>query len=248
MTPHRLLALALALGAAGCVNVAAELGEPPPVALSVARRDLVVALRRDPQVEPGARARLRQAITALGGTPPLAVRARVEAATAGDAEAVRRALLGLGVDPARIIVQPAAFVPRLLPRVMLTRTFAAVAECGAAITPSFHNDVAPSLDSLGRCIQQNNLAAMVVDPADLVDPPPLAAGDAAFLVGGLNARLSHQNVGLPAAGLQADSAGASGGGSYGGVAPVGDTAVAPLSALPAIPAAPVPAAPAPAAR
>ncbi len=234
MSWHRLLALGLALGAAGCVDEAAERGRPPPIALSVARRELVVALQDDPQLRPAARAQLRDAVTGLGGSQPLAVRARIRAATSGDADAVRRALLGLGVDPARIVIEHAAAAPRLLPRLVLTRTFATATNCGAAIAPAFLGDVSPSLDSLGRCIQQNNLAAMVVDPADLVDPPALAPADAPFLVDGLNARLIQREATLPGVVFQSDSGGS--GGSYGGGAPpAGNAAAAPAPASPASP-------------
>jgi len=250
MSRHRSLirglAVGLALGAAGCVDVAAERGHPPPVALSVARRELVVALHDDPQLLPAARVRLRDAVMELGGrlggAPPLAVRARIGAATSGDADAVRRALLGLGVDPAHIAIEHAANAARLLPIVVLTRTFATVTDCGAAIAPGFHDEISPSLDSLGRCLQQNNLAGMLADPADLVDPAALAPADAPFLVDGLNSRLVRRESTLPGAQSQpgsATSGPAAAGGFYGGAAPaVGNAAPAPA------PSATVPAAPA----
>lgn len=231
MSWHHFLASGLALSAASCVDVAAERGRPQPVALSIARRELVVALQDDPRLQPAARARLRDIVTGLGGAQPLAVRARIRAATSGDADAVRRALLGLGVDPARIVIEHAANAPMLRPTVMLTRTFATVTDCDAAIAPAFHGDVSPSLDSLGRCIQQNNLAAMLVDPADLVDPPALAPADAPFLVDGLNARLVQRESALPGAVLQSDPAAS--GGSYGGGASAGgNTALTPADAGP----------------
>lgn len=245
------LALALALGAAGCVDVAAERGHPPPVVLSVARREVVVALRGDPRLLPAARARLHDAVIGVSGgltgelgegpgsAQPLAVRAHIRAATPGDADAVRRALLGLGVDPAHIVIEHAADAPVLLPTVVLTRTIAAVTDCAAAIAPGFHGDVAPSLDSLGRCLQQNNLAGMLVDPADLVDPPALASADAPFLVDGLDSRLVRRESALPSAQFQPGSATsglAAAGSSYGGAVPaVGNAAPAPAPAAPATP-------------
>lgn len=230
--------MALAAAVSGCVNEAAELGRPPPVALSLARRDVLVALHDDPRLRPDARAQLGDAVASLGGPHPLAVRARIRAATAGDAEAVERALLGLGVDPARIVVERSVAVARLLPLVMLTRTFAATTDCAEAVTPAFHGDVLPSLDSLGRCNQQNNLAAMLVDPADLVAPPALAAADAAYQLDGLNARLVHRESGLPGVSTQSEPAL---GGAAPGVVPAVGAAMAPSTPLASAPvASPVP--------
>ncbi len=235
MSPLRLLAFGLALGSASCMDEAAELGRPVPVVLSVAWRDLLVALQDDQHLRPAARARLHDAVTELGGAQPLAVRARIRAATAGDADAARRALLGLGVDPARIVIQHAPEAMRLLPAVLLTRAFASTADCSAAIGPAYRGDVAPSLDSLGRCIQQNNLAAMLADPADLVDPVAPSLADAAFQVDGLNARLIQRETALPAAGQFGPS---TPGGSAGGGAPSGP---GPGSIMPGSPvAAPAP--------
>ena len=225
------LALGLAPGLAGCVDEAADLGQPPPVQLVTARRDLVVALHDDPQLQPAARNQLRKTVAELGGAQPGAVRARILAASAGDADAVRRALLGFGVDPAHIVAERVQDVRRLRPHVQLSRSFATEADCNAAITPARNGDIAPSLDGLQRCIEQNSLAAMLVDPADLVDPPDLAPADAAFQVGALNARLRQAQTSLPSAGSTPDSAPASG--SYGSAAPV-------AVAAPVVPAPPSP--------
>ncbi len=224
--------LGLAPPLAGCVDEAQELGQPPPVQLTVARRALVVALRGDPRLLPGARDQLRSVVTELGGASPLAVRARISAASAGDAYAVRRALLGLGVDPAHIVIEQTRAVRPLRPLLRLTRSFATTRGCDAAITPARYDDVSPSLDSLQRCVEQNSLAAMLVDPADLVDPPALAPADAARI--GLDVQPGPQR---PASAPDAAEAGASEPGapvgSYGGAPP-------PASTVPALPAVAVP--------
>ncbi len=225
------LALGLSPGLAGCVDEAVDLGQPPPVELTVARRELLVALHDDPKLQPAARDQLRGVVAELGGAQPLAVRARILAASAGDADAVRRALLGFGLDPAHIVAQRVQGGRRLLARVQLTRSFASTADCNAAIAPARNGDIAPSLDSLQRCVEQNSLAAMLVDPADLVDPPDLAPADAAFQVGALNARLMSAQASLHSAGSAPESAPASG--SYGGGAPV-------AVATPVVPAPPPP--------
>ncbi len=229
--------LGLALALAGCVDEAQELGQPPPVQLTVARRTLVVALQGDPRLRPGAREQLRSVVTELGGASPLGVRARISAASAGDADAVRRALLGLGVDPAHIVIEQTRIertgdVRPLRPLVRLTRSFAATRGCDAAITPARYDDIAPSLDSLQRCVEQNNLAAMLVDPADLVDPPALAPADAARI--GLDVQPGPQRP-TPASGAAEPGSSEPGApvGSYGGAPP-------PASTVPAPPAVAVP--------
>ena len=218
--------LGLALALAGCVNEAQELGQPPPVQLTVARRTLVVALQGDPRLRPGAREQLRSVVTELGGASPLGVRARISAASAGDADAVRRALLGLGVDPAHIVIERTGDVRPLRPLVRLTRSFAATRGCDAAITPARYDDIAPSLDSLQHCVEQNNLAAMLVDPADLVDPPALAPADAARI--GLDVQPGPQRpTPAPGAAEPGSSEPGASAGSYGGALPPASTVPAP---------------------
>ena len=229
----RTLAVAAILGLlpalTGCVDEAAELGRPPPVQLTLAGRDIAVALGGDAQLQPGARDDLRQAVSDLGGSLPLAVRARIRAASDGEAEAVRAALLGFGVDPAHIATAQTPAAGRLLPMVRLTRTFATTRSCDAAIPPARFGDMAPSLDSLQRCVEQNSLAAMLVDPADLVDPPALGPAEAA--------RIGLQTAPLPPApGSAATTDPGEPAGSYGN----GATTAGAAPVVVAKPAAPVP--------
>ena len=227
----------------GCTDEAADLGHPPPIELATARRLLLVRLQDDPRLAADERARLDRAVSALAEGDAQAVRARVQAADPGDGETVRRALIASGVDPARITVEPSAVVARLTPVVALSRTFVHTTDCAAAIGPAWRGDPLPSLMSLGRCTQSNNLAAMLVDPADLAAPPALAPADGAYVVDGLRAWRAQRGAGLPS--VVPDNAepgpagsGASGGGIPAAGAPAGAVVPATAPVVPASPAIP----------
>ena len=223
------LVLCAALALAGCTDEAADLGQPPPIELATARRLLLVRLHDDPGLVAGERERLDREVGALAGGDAQAVRARVQAADPGDGEAVRRALLASGLDPARVTVEPSVTVARLTPVVLLSRIFVHTADCAAAIGPSWRGDPLPSLMSLGRCTQSNNLAAMLVDPADLVAPPALAPADGAYVVDGLRAWRAQRGAGLPSVVPDNAEPGTAGTGASGSGAPTGGAAVPAIS-------------------
>ena len=204
-----ILAAATSLGA--CVNEAAELGQPPPVELAVARRTLPLALLEG---QARTQAALRAALSALGGDG-LGVRAYIQAAAAQDADAVRGALVGMNVDPARITIALSADAQRSMPVVTLTRSFAVTTDCNAAVAPAFRDDPTASLESIGDCVQADNLAAMLVDPGDLIKPPALAPADGAYLAAGVQAWRANRPAALQGSSTSGSDSSSSGG-SYGG--------------------------------
>ena len=223
------LTLWASLALAGCTDTAADLGRPPPIDLVTARRILVVPLQDGERLGTDGRARLGREVDALAAGEAQAVRARVQAAEPDDGEAVRRALLASGLDPARIAVVPSSAVARLAPVVALSRAFAHTTPCAAAVAPAWQGDPLPSLMSLGRCTQANNLAAMLADPADLVAPPPLAPTGGAAAADALRAWRAQRAAGTPEAPAAGVGSSATGGaGAAGGVPPDTRAAAAPL--------------------
>ena len=225
---------------AGCSNEAADLGHVPPVRLESVQRQVAVPLRGGTRTNASGRIGLRRAVDELAAGDLQAVRARIDAGSVIDAEAVRRELVGLGLDPARITAGHDASLTRLPPIVTLGRTIQRTADCKTAIGPALAGDPSPSFLAIARCNQANNLAAMLVDPADLFAPPALARTDGAYLVDGIQSWRTSRNVSLPAA-LTSDNlngAGANGGGSGTPVNP--GTVTSPLVTTPlAAPAAAV---------
>lgn len=140
----RAAALCLMLALAGCDDSALDTGRVPPVQLVPSSRR--VPLRADGTPDPAA---LAEALAALGGD------------TAIDADIA-------GLDPDRVRVAPPG--PGA-PELVLTSTQVVTASCGQALHAGALGDVASSLDSVGRCVQQNNLAEMLEDPMDLVRSP-----------------------------------------------------------------------------
>lgn len=225
---------------AGCANEAADLGHTPPVRLESVQRQVVVPLRSGKRTAASARVGLRRAVDALAGGDLQAVRARIEAGSVIDAEAVRRELVGLGLDPARITAGHDASLTRLPPIVTLGRTIERTADCKTAIGPALGGDPSPSLLAVARCNQANNLAAMLVDPADLFAPPPLARTDGAYLVDGVQSWRTSRNVLLPAASTSDNLSGAGANGGNAGTPANFGSGTGPLVAAPlAAQAAPV---------
>jgi type IV pilus biogenesis protein CpaD/CtpE len=180
---------------AGCVNESADLGQAQPVLLTTSRQ---IALAPLPQSRSGATVRrLRQQIYAISGGDLPAVRALIRARTGSEAEAIRRIVIGIGLDPSRVTKEPYASAARRMPEVILTHTQAAVAPCASAIQPAFMEDPLPSLMSLAQCNQTNNLAAMLVDPADLAEPLALDYQDGAYLVDGVHSWRANRTTALP---------------------------------------------------
>ena len=173
MNRQPLWAIALVLGLlGGCRDATMTLGTPPPVRLAELRQRVPLPIRL-PVGESTSEA-LRQAIRHLG--TPVGIDATI---FAGDRQAaqVRELLLGQGVDPDRIRRDTAETGE---PSVLLTRTIALTHSCDLAIAKSA--DPSLSLDSLGQCIQQQNLVDMLADPRDLVQSPTLEAAPGAQAV------------------------------------------------------------------
>ena len=231
----------VALVLAGCTDTAADLGQPPPIELATARRVLVLHLRDDLGLSVGERAQLEGEIAALARGDVQAVRARVQVAAAtGEGESVRRALLTDGLDPARITVEPALTATRLAPVVILDRSFVHTTPCAAAIGASWRDDPSPSLMSIARCTQSNNLAAMLADPADLIAPPALAPADGAMAAEAVRDWRAQRDAGLPSAGAATSGAGGAGAGSGAGGVPTAGAALGPAApaTAPVVPVAP----------
>lgn len=158
--------LLAALVVAGCTN-GQDVGRPPPVQLVSTSR--WVALLADGRPD---RPALSRAMAELAGNT--ALDADLAGLGPGAADRARAALVGAGIDPDRIHVvlqRDLAFGGVGAPSLLLTRTQAVTASCGRGIASGWLGDVATSTDSIGRCVQDNNLAEMLADPADLIRSP-----------------------------------------------------------------------------
>jgi type IV pilus biogenesis protein CpaD/CtpE len=172
--------LVLPLILLGCVSESADIGAPPPVLLD-SEPAVLRASDRTPR-DAAVRAKVRQVITEIGAGDLQSVRVWIYARSAHDAEGLRRMLVGIGADPARLTVVPGRPSAN---RLVLTRAVAETTPCASAISPTYTGDPLPSLMSLAQCTQTNNLVDMLVDPGDLVAPPRLAPEDAQYLVNGV---------------------------------------------------------------
>ena len=229
----RLGVLVPLLGLATCNDPSLGLGTPPPVTLVEQR--VVVPLHGGVE-----RRALGEAVASLGGARSGSpIRAAVGVGQPGRAEAVRRALVGLGLDSALVTTADEGG-----DAVVLSRTRAQVNDCSLALATTPDGGVSRSITSLGSCIQANALASMLADPADLVAPPRLQPASGARAA---QAVLRWQRAGAPAGSDAATGGGggeegASGGqaaGQAGGASAAGglagDTAGAAGSSLPAAP-------------
>jgi type IV pilus biogenesis protein CpaD/CtpE len=229
-------AIILALSLSGCISESADIGRPPPVVLETPQLALDPLTR--PPRDAAARAKVRQALAEIGNGDIQSVRVRIYPRSARDGEGLRRMLVGIGVDPARLTMEPGRWPAN---RLVLTRAVAETAPCATAISPVDPDDPLPSLMSLAHCTQTNNLANMLVDPGDLVTPPRLSAEDGQFLVDGVESWRKNRSQGLPSQDGSA-SGGGGGGGSpttaSAGAATLPAT-LAPTTAGPVAPAAPV---------
>jgi type IV pilus biogenesis protein CpaD/CtpE len=182
--------LVLPLIISGCISESADIGRPLPVLLET-QQGALRAPDRTPR-DAAIRAKVRRAITEIGAGDVLSVRVRIYARSAHDGEELRRMLVGIGADPARLTVEPRRSSAN---RLVLTRTVAETAPCATAIAPTEAADPLPSLMSLAHCTQTNNLVDMLVDPADLVAPPRLAPEDGQYLVNGVEAWRNGRSAG-----------------------------------------------------
>ncbi len=222
--------------AAGCTDEAADLGTPPGIHLSTLGREIVVPL--DGRSTALTQRRLRKEVAVVAQGDLNAVSARIFATSAGEADGLRRALIGLGIDPARI-VEASRAPPRRAHEVLLSRTAGQTTDCAAAITPAYPDDPLPSLMSLAHCTQTNNLAGMLANPADLVAPPPLGPGDGAYLTNGVRSWRANRGTGLPTVDTSSGAESSPGGSpspvnnsSSGLIAPTSSAAPAPVAPSP----------------
>ena len=222
----RTVALALTCGAlaaalTGCVSESADLGRPTPVVLETPQRPVDLVAQVHGRL--ATRAAVRRALVEIGDGSVQSVRVVILARSPTTAERLRRLLIGLGVDPVRL-TEKSWHGPG--DRLVLTHTVAETVPCAAAIHPVAPDDPLPSLMNLARCTQDNNLAEMLVDPGDLVDPPRLAAQDGDSAAGAIRSWRSNRDASLPTQDTTA-SAGY-GGGTVAGAAPtISATAGAP---------------------
>jgi type IV pilus biogenesis protein CpaD/CtpE len=163
---------------------------PQPVGLATVGRQL----RLDAAAPASTQQQLRSLVAEVGQGDASSVHASVVVMSAAEAETWRRALIRLGVDPVRIAT---ATDPRQRASIVLTRTAAIPADCAGTVNPALADDQLPSLDGLGRCIQDNNLSAMVVHQSDLVAPQPLARGDGARLAASVSDWRANRQGKLP---------------------------------------------------
>nr|WP_298797123.1 hypothetical protein [uncultured Acetobacter sp.] len=128
-------------------------------------------------------------------------------------------LMTLGLDPDRVHIAPLTTRYRAVPpHLVLSRTQVALADCSKTIRSGWLGDVTPSVENVGRCVQNNNLAQMLADPSDLYRSPafhPSSAERAALSVRHLN---QGQQPALPADALGTGSSASGGmaGGASGG--------------------------------
>jgi type IV pilus biogenesis protein CpaD/CtpE len=176
----------------GCADGATNFGRPPPIALTTFNRSVSFKASRFSERN------LRHNVDVLAEGNLQSVRARIVAASFAQTEASRQALIGMGIDPARITESTAPSLRAPSVTIVLSRTVAVTNDCGAAVALAFPNDPTPSLLSLSYCTQNNNLAAMVVDPADLVAPPPLGHADGAYLANGVRSWRENRRTPLRA--------------------------------------------------
>jgi len=193
----RCIAAVLAvLSLSGCADETANLGAPPPILLGTFQT-VVVAPSRSAGLS---RTQLNDAIVSIAQGQPQSVRAEIHMRSPRASESVRRELIGLGLDPARLSVLPLRADDPRPPAVVFRRKVAETIPCAAAIEPGLYDDPSPSLLSLARCQQNNNLAQMLVDPTDLVAPPRLAQQDGAYLANGVQAWRTPRAAPQPARG------------------------------------------------
>ena len=182
--------LLLPLILSGCISESADIGRPPPVLLET-EQAVVRASDRSPR-DAAIRAKVRRAITDIGAGDLQSVRVRIYARSAHDAEGLRRMLVGMGADPARLTVEPRQASAN---RLVLTRAVAETTPCATAIAPTYAGDPLPSLMSLAQCTQTNNLVDMLVDPGELVAPSRLEPEDAQYLVSGVQSWRNGRSAG-----------------------------------------------------
>ena len=123
----------------GCVAAGVDTGRVPQVEVITSSRR--VPLKADGTSDPRA---LADALAALGGDT--AVDADITGLSPRASASARAALVGAGLDPARVrVAPPGAGTPGLL----LTSAHAVVPSCGQALQADWLGEAASSLDSIG---------------------------------------------------------------------------------------------------
>jgi type IV pilus biogenesis protein CpaD/CtpE len=176
------LIVAVPLLVAGCADEAAQIDRSTGVQLVTVRREVVVPVG----LASNANWLLRQA-GFMAETDLRAVRAEIVTERPREAEVLRRTLIKSGIDPTRITTLSSGTGTSRRPVIVFTRTIAETQDCRASVHFAFPDDPSQSLMSLAHCLQDNDLANTVVDPADLIAPPRLENGDGAYLAGGVRA-------------------------------------------------------------
>jgi type IV pilus biogenesis protein CpaD/CtpE len=179
---------AAAVMLAGCADEAAEFGRPVPVHLRTLRREVAA-----PPASGSNAAWLRRQAGVIAAGDLQAVHAEIVAASQPQAESLRGALIQAGIDPVRITASARISPSRRRAAIVFTRTVADTGDCRASIGFAFPDDPSRSVMSLGHCLKTNDLANMVVDPADLVAPPNLGRGDGANLANAVRSWRTPQN-------------------------------------------------------
>ncbi|GAN59218.1 hypothetical protein ACI01nite_21980 [Acetobacter cibinongensis] len=156
---------------------------------------------------------VQQALAALGQGTEVSV--DIEGLTQIQSQQLLPKLLSLGVDPDRVHVAPlTARYPVVPPRMTFSRTQAVLQNCSKVIRPGWLGDVTPSIENVGRCVQNNNLAQMLADPSDLYRSPAFHASPAERAALGVRRLNLGQEPALPADTL---GTGLSGSNSVGGM-------------------------------
>ena len=228
----RSVAIASLLLLACCADPAIDRGRFPPIILSEA--DVIVPLGRKPHGPAFA-----SAIKQLGGPRASnAIHAKIGVSARHQFDTIRAALLGAGLDPARIDV-----LPRPDDLVLFTRTYAYVADCRSVVSPGPFGDISQSFQSIAQCEQARTLAGSLVDPADLTTPPAPGPADGSKVAGAV---LRWQNAASRSSAAPGDANGGGAGQSglgaiptsagLDGLTPAG--AVNPLTSFAPLPGAP----------
>lgn len=131
---------------------------------------------------------LRQTVATLGGQTEIS--ADIVGLLPEQAEQIIPRLVALGLEPDRVHVAPVSGGYQAgRPILILSRTQAVLPDCSKIMRSGWLGDVTPSVENMGRCVQNNNLAQMLADPSDLYRSPvthPSSAERAALGVRRLN--------------------------------------------------------------
>jgi type IV pilus biogenesis protein CpaD/CtpE len=175
--PSPVFAAATALLLAGCFPRTDYSGIPDMSSITVARWQDKIALALPPAPDDDRRFVLAAFLNAIPGGPEAAtVRYRVVLPPRHDPALYVSWAAALGADPARTTVVAAA--PGTEPELEVTATAITPPDCDAMqLTPSQMRNERRATFAFG-CATRGNLAAMVDDPADLVEPTAFGGASA----------------------------------------------------------------------